>query len=190
MRVFLSAVAAAIILVPGAASAAAPSDGSALREGAVPRDGSLVSAEALPAALRLAGAGDAWRLSYRTRSWTGRSTVVTGTLTVPAGPVPAGGWRVVSFGHGANGVGDACAESVSGPGPAERVLLEALVAAGYAVAVTDFEGIGTPEGSPFIDGRSEARDMVDIVHAARALGPVSRSFASVGYSPRTGQLFD
>ena len=64
------------------------------------------------------------------------------------------------------------------------------MAAGYAVAVTDFEGIGTPEDSPFIDGRSEARDMVDIVHAARALGPVSRSFASVGYSPRTGQLFD
>lgn len=171
MRVFLSAVVAAIVLVPGSAAAASPD-----------RDGSLVSAEALPAALWLAGAGDAWRLSYRTRSWTGRSTVVTGTLTVPSGRAPAGGWRVVSFGHGANGVGDACAESVSGPGPAERVLLEGLVAAGYAVAVTDFEGIGTPADSPFIDGRSEAHDMVDIVHAARALAPVSRSFASVGYS--------
>jgi len=66
VRVFLSAVVAAVILVPGsAAAAAAPRDGS--RDGSE-RDGSLVSAEALPAALRLAGAGDAWRLSYRTRS--------------------------------------------------------------------------------------------------------------------------
>jgi len=177
VRAFLSAVIAVAILVPGSA-VLVPGSAVAADRG----NGSLVSAGPLPAALRLAGAGDAWRLSYQTVSWTGRPTVVTGTLTVPPGRPPAGGWRVVSFGHGANGVGDACAESNSGPPPAERVLLEGLLAAGYAVAVTDFEGIGTPADSPFIDGRSEARDMVDIVRAGRALAPLSRSFASVGYS--------
>ncbi len=144
--------------------------------------GRLVAAGPLPADLRLAGAGAAWWLRYRSVSWTGGGTVVGGSLTVPAGRPPAGGWPVVTFAHGANGVGDACAETRTGPAPWERVLLQRLLVAGFAVAVTDFEGIGTPGDSPFIDGPSEAHDMLDILRAGRSLAPLSRRYAVVGYS--------
>jgi hypothetical protein len=144
--------------------------------------GSPLRVEPLPAALRLAGAGPAWRLTYVSTSWSGRRTAVTGTVTLPPGRPPSGGWPVVSFGHGMGGTGDACAPSHTGPSPWERAVQETLLAAGYAVAVADYEGIGTPAESPVIDGRAEAYGMVDVVRAARRLAPVSRSWVAVGYS--------
>ncbi|GFJ95273.1 lipase family protein [Phytohabitans rumicis] len=59
---------------------------------------------------------------------------------------------------------------------------EALLAAGYAVAVTDYEGIGTPGEASGVDGRAEAYALIDAVRAARRIAPVSRSWAAVGYS--------
>jgi hypothetical protein len=133
-------------------------------------------------ALRLAGAGHAWRIAYRSTSWNGDPTVTTGTVTVPRGRPPSGGWPVVSFGHGFGGTADACAPSRTGPSPWERTLQEALIGAGYAVVVTDYEGIGTRAESPIVDGRAEAYGMIDIVRAARWLAPVSRTWVGVGYS--------
>jgi alpha/beta superfamily hydrolase len=89
---------------------------------------------------------------------------------------------VVSFGHGFGGTADACAPSRTGPSPWERTLQEALLGAGYAVVVADYEGIGTPAESPIVDGRAEAYGMIDIVRAARWLAPVSREWVGVGYS--------
>jgi hypothetical protein len=89
---------------------------------------------------------------------------------------------VVSFGHGFGGGADPCAPTTGGHSPWERTLQEALLAGGYAIAATDFEGIGTPAESPGIQGPASAYQMIDIVRAARYLAPVSRSWASVGYS--------
>jgi hypothetical protein len=173
----VAAVAMLGLLTAAPASAAQPRPGAAQ-----PRPGRLVQVAALDAPLRLAGAGDAWRVAYRSTSWLGRPTVVTGTVTVPGGRPPAGGWPVASFGHGFAGTADACAASRTGPSPWERAVQEALVAAGFAVVVADYEGIGTPAESPVVDGRAEAYGMIDIVRAARRLAPVSRSWAAVGYS--------
>jgi hypothetical protein len=170
----LVAAAAALVLIPAAPAGAAGSGRAQL--------GRPVHVATLEAPLRLAGAGDAWRIAYRSTSWQGRHTVVTGTVTVPSGRPPAGGWPVVSFGHGFGGSADACAPSRIGPSPWERAVQEALVAAGYAVVVADYEGIGTPAESPIVDGRAEAYGMIDIVRAARWLAPVSRSWTAVGYS--------
>jgi hypothetical protein len=92
-----------------------------------PRAGRLVSAAPLAADIRLAGASRAWHVAYRSTSWNGGLTVTTGTVTVPRGRPPSGGWPVVSFGHGFGGTADACAPSHTGPSPWERALQEALL---------------------------------------------------------------
>lgn len=144
--------------------------------------GRLVHAEPLPAHLRLAGTGTAWRLRYTSTSWSGRPTVVSGTLAVPAGRPPRTGWPVVSLAPGFGGTPDACAPSRAGVPPFARPFGEALLAAGYAVAVTDYEGIGTPGESSVVHGPAEAYAVIDVVRAARRRAPVSRAWAAVGYS--------
>src|SRR5437667_269770 len=54
---------------------------------------------------------------------------------------------------------------------------------GYALASTDYEGLGTPGVHPFLIGRSEGRGVVDIVRAARALDSrVGRRWVIAGHS--------
>ncbi|MEH1127736.1 alpha/beta hydrolase [Micromonospora sp. CPCC 206061] len=174
LRTVAMVAATAIITV----AAAAPV--SAAHRPAAP--GRPVSVEPLPDDLRLSGAGAAWRLRYTSTSWSGRTTVVSGTLAVPPGRPPRHGWPVVSFAPGFGGTPDACAPSVAGVPPFARPFGEALLAAGYAVAVTDYEGIGTPGESSVVHGPAEAYAVIDIVRAARRLAPVSRAWAAVGYS--------
>jgi alpha/beta superfamily hydrolase len=147
-----------------------------------PRPGTPVAVRPLPADLRLAGTGAAWQVWYVSTSWNGRRTVISGTVSVPAGRPPAGGWRVVGFGPGFNGTPDACAASRAGTPPFVRPFGEALLAAGYAVAVTDYEGIGTAGEGSGVNGRAEAAALIDAVRAARRIAPVSSTWAAVGYS--------
>ena len=39
---------------------------------------------------------------------------MTGMVAVPNGTAPAGGWPVVTWGHGTNGMADVCAPSLQG----------------------------------------------------------------------------
>jgi hypothetical protein len=174
MKRGLVLIAVVASLVAAGAPAAANERGRSL--------GTPVAVRPLPAELRLTGTGAAWRVWYLSTSWSGRRTVVSGTVSVPTGRPPAGGWRVVGFGPGFNGTPDACAASVAGTPPFARPLGEALLAAGYAVAVTDYEGIGTPGEGSGVHGRAEAAALIDVVRAARRIAPVSPTWASVGYS--------
>jgi hypothetical protein len=174
----LSALAVLAAAPPGATA----QPGIAAQPDTVLLPGTAVRVEPLPDALRLAGSGPAWRLAYVSTSWSGRRTIVTGTLSLPTGRPPRAGWPVISFGHGFSGTADACAHSRTGPTPWERVAQEALLGAGYAVAVSDWEGVGTPAPSPGVHGPAEAYGMIDVVRAARRIAPVSRTWASVGYS--------
>ncbi|MGH3577715.1 MAG: hypothetical protein ACRDU0_09175, partial [Mycobacterium sp.] len=63
---------------------------------------------------------------------------VTGMVAVPDGTPPAGGWPVVSWGHGTNGLADVCAPSLAGSSQIPGV--NQLVAAGYAVTASDYQG--------------------------------------------------
>ncbi|BCJ76442.1 lipase [Catellatospora sp. IY07-71] len=176
-----AAVVACLVAVSATPAAAAPATAVPHSSGSR-APGTPVAVEPLPEPLRPAGSGPAWRLRYLSTSWNGHPAVVSGTITLPAGTPPAGGWRVVSFGPGFNGTPDRCAASQAGTPPFIRPLSEALLRAGYAVAVTDYEGIGTPGESSVVHGPAEAYAMVDIVRAARRLAPVSRRWAAAGYS--------
>jgi hypothetical protein len=133
--------------------------------------GTLIKSQAV-ADSNLTGA-TLYRVMYKSIGRKRRLVAVTGMVVVPNGTAPAGGWPVVSWGHGTNGMADVCAPSLQGssqiPGANE------LVAAGYAVTASDYQGEGTPGLMPYIVGVSAAEDTVFIVAAARQIPGVSLS---------------
>lgn len=126
---------------------------------------------------------------YSSKSFPGnRKAVVSGTVMIPKGKAPAGGWPVISWAHGTVGLADQCA-------PSRRLkeaddfdygsgdLIGDWLAEGYAVVATDYEGLGTPGIHPYLVGDSEGRGALDMVLAARQLNPsLSKDVVLTGHS--------
>jgi alpha-beta hydrolase superfamily lysophospholipase len=128
-----------------------------------------------------------WGLLYHSRSRTGRDVLVSGVVAVPSGPRPKGGFPIVSFAHGTTGFTDASAPSKTGDtGTAWPFgkLFALLIPRGYAIAITDYEGLGTPGPLQFDVGLSAGHSVLDIARAARRLAPgsLSRRVAVIGHS--------
>jgi pimeloyl-ACP methyl ester carboxylesterase len=109
----------------------------------------------------------AWQVAYSSSDALGEAMTATGQVIVPNGPAPAAGWPVVSFGHPTTGTADRCAPSVQGPGAVH--LVEELTAAGVALVVADYEGLGSDGAHPYLVGPSAGHTVLDAVRAARAL---------------------
>ena len=106
---------------------------------------------------------------YRSTSATGQRNAVTGTVIVPKAAWTGAGERpIVSFAVGTQGLGDNCAPSKSIPGGTayEQGALQALLDKGWAVAVTDYEKLGTPGDHTYVVAAAEAHAVLDIVRAA------------------------
>ena len=111
--------------------------------------------------------GRMFRVMYVSRSMHNQPVAVTGVIAEPGGTPPAGGWPVVSWGHGTNGMADVCAPSIN---PATDVpLANTLLDQGWMITASDYEGEGTPGLMPYLAGISAARNTIDIVRAARRL---------------------
>ncbi|HEY8545380.1 MAG TPA: lipase family protein [Acidimicrobiales bacterium] len=111
-------------------------------------------------------------LKYRSTNARGEPNYVTGTLLVPKVPWTGGGPRpLVSFAPGTQGIGDDCAASTSMPNGLfyQQAGVQALLDKGWAVAVTDYEGIGTPGDHTYVIKDAEAHALLDIVRAAQRL---------------------
>ena len=149
-----------------------------------PPHGTLVASKQLAPVLTLGGA-DRWTVLYRTNGAKGAPTTASGTVLVPHGPAPVGGWPVVSWAHGTVGVADRCAPSQSDNLFYNEYAQEAraFLAAGYAVVAADYPGLGTPGDHPYLDGRSEGNAVVDIVPAAHQLvDSLAPQWFAVGHS--------
>ena len=104
---------------------------------------------------------------YMSQSVQNKPVAVTGVVAVPNGTPPAGGFPVVTWGHGTNGMADVCAPSLS---PASAVpLANDLLDQGWVVTASDYQGEGTPGLMPYLAGVSAARNTIDIVRAARQM---------------------
>jgi len=115
---------------------------------------------------------DATAVSYRSTSATGRANYVTGTLLVPKAAWTRGGARpIVSFAPGTQGVGDSCASSTAIPKGTsyQQGAMRQMLNRGWAVAVTDYEGIGTPGDHTYVIKDAEAHALLDIVRAAQRI---------------------
>jgi pimeloyl-ACP methyl ester carboxylesterase len=108
------------------------------------------------------------KVLYHSRSATDADVAVSGLVYIPPGTPPAGGWPVLAVAHGTTGLGDQCAPSRAPTGPAEAALISFL-GTPFVVAITDYEGLGTPGVHPYLVGHSEGHAVLDSARAARAL---------------------
>lgn len=111
-----------------------------------------------------------YRVLYMSTGFDGSPTAVSGLVVVPDAPAPADGRKIVAFTHGTVGVQPNCAPSALGT---EAVAafegLDEFVAAGYVVAATDYQGLGTQGPHPYLVGDAEAMQALDSVRAAQEL---------------------
>ncbi|HET6858652.1 MAG TPA: lipase family protein [Streptomyces sp.] len=110
---------------------------------------------------------DSWRITYRSTTAKGAPNVVSGTVIVPKdgrkGPRP-----LVTYAVGTVGLADQCAPSAGFPKGTtiEANLINQAVLRGWAVAVTDYEGLGTPGDHTYTVGRAEGQAVLDAARAA------------------------
>ncbi len=127
-----------------------------------------------------------WHVTYRSTSATGQPMTVSGTVAVPRGA--NANTPIVGYAPGTHGLGDQCAPSahLEAGDETEGLLIHQYGTRGFAVAITDYEGIGTPGEHTYVAGRSEGNAVLDIVRAAQRLPgtglSASAPVAIVGYS--------
>ncbi len=152
--------------------------------------GSLVSATTMPGVTRTVMGRDfqAARVLYRSTSGdTGAPTVVSGSVFVPKGKVPEGGWPVVAFGHGTLGIDNECAPSLSPDLSSYIGVVKVLTKFGYAVAFPDYQGLGAKGVHPYADSKTAGLNMIDAVRALHRTFPdISTKWAAMGGSQGGG----
>jgi pimeloyl-ACP methyl ester carboxylesterase len=146
--------------------------------------GTLIKSEKLTAADSPGTNGTVYRVMYVSKNLQNKPVAVTGIVIVPNTPAPAGGYPVVTWGHGTNGMADECAASLE---PNSDVpLTNQLLEKGWLVASSDYQGEGTPGVLPYIAGVIAARNTIDIVRAAHQLNPAHASTNYVGWGHSEG----
>jgi acetyl esterase/lipase len=186
------AAAAALAFAPAAASAKTPRGpaGDAFytppKQTSAKRHGAPIWARELTGAGALKPAASNTLVLYRSTGSDGKPNAVSGTITVPKGKAPKGGWPILTWAHGTTGIGDECAPSRSPTDPYTAYVYPDLakwLKAGYAVVRTDYQGLGTQGVHGYLVGKDEGRSVLDIVRAARkVVGHLSNKVIIGGHS--------
>ena len=132
------------------------------------RPGEMLREEPMPAQAEIASAGLAQRILYTSTDvrWRAGIVPVSGTLYLPKGEPPVGGWPLVAWAHGTLGVSDRCAPSWTGHKPRDATYIERWLQNGFAVVATDYQGLGGPGPHPYLIWQAEGRSVLDGVRAA------------------------
>ena len=125
----------------------------------------------------------AWRVQYWTTNGSGQRLAVTGIVAAPMEAIPPRPRRVIAWTHGAWGVAEKCAPSLS-PNFFEYSAGMNAVRSGYVVVAPDYIGLGSPTMHPFLVGPDTANAVLDAVRAAREIpgAAAGNSFAVWGES--------
>lgn len=134
---------------------------------------------------------EAQRVAYVSTNSRGETVPVTGTVLVPRAPYTGGGERpLLVVAPGTQGSGDACA-----PGKLLPLGLEyeaapvaAALSRGWAVALTDLNGLGTPAQHTYMNRVDQGNATLDMARAAKNMQRVPKSapVALWGYSQGGG----
>jgi pimeloyl-ACP methyl ester carboxylesterase len=121
-----------------------------------------------------------WNVIYVSEGATGSLVYVSGEVYVPDND--AAERKLVVWNHGTSGSQDSCAPSrndqYEGPGRTRAPGLEDLLRRGYVVAMSDYQGLGTPGATEYLNGPTQGKAALDIARAARKL-PEARAGARV-----------
>lgn len=138
-----------------------------------------------------AAGASAWQILYLSTTVTGAPMAVSGTVLVPT--AAAQGTRpITAYAPGTQGWGDQCAPSreMASNSFDEQFAVNNLLAKGWAVAVTDYPGLGTPGDEQYTVGVSEGHAVLDVLRAATLLPGAglsgSAKMAIEGYSQGGG----
>lgn len=132
------------------------------------------------------GLDNTYRIAYTTTGAGGDPVTATGIVRIPTGPVPPGGWPIVSWAHGTSGMGAQCGLADNDQLAASTAsTVEGFNAAGYAVVATDYVGLSpdSPGPHPYLQSSTEGAAVVDIVRAGRsAFDELSDAWVAAGSS--------
>jgi hypothetical protein len=143
--------------------------------------------------LATALAATATTVMYHSRDAQDADIAVTGTVFTPTQPWTGAGSRPwVDLAVGTQGLGSQCAPSKQFVATTEQELepVELLLAHGWGVAVSDYEGYTTGSVPTYVAGVSEAHTVLDMARAARSVAGTGISagtrWATMGYSQGGG----
>ena len=157
------------------------------------KPGTLIRTEAQPPETSLPEAGQALRILYSsTNGLDGKTEVaVSGSLFLPKGDAPADGYPLIAWAHGTVGIADVCAPSNNPRSERDTKYLDHWLKQGYAVVASDYQGLGTPGGHPYLATRPAAYSVLDAIRAVQA-DPnlkISKAVVLVGQSQGGGGAF-
>lgn len=116
---------------------------------------------------------DSRRLLYKSTNRAGRAVAVSGLVIVPKAAWTGRGPRpLVSVAAGTQGMADRCAPSraFGEHFEYEAISILPLLAQGYAVTMTDYEGLGTEGLHTYMDRVAQGHAVLDGVRAAQQVG--------------------
>lgn len=143
----------------------------------------------------------AWKVRYISKDVNHVAHEVSGLVIAPKDR--GENRKVLTWCHGTTGLGDAGCPSAQ-PDPACELLtyfdapsarqidcgvpgLQGFIDDGYVVCATDYQGLGTPGQHQYVVNRTQARDAVYLVHAARQLEVgAGTKFGCAGWSQGGG----
>jgi alpha-beta hydrolase superfamily lysophospholipase len=97
---------------------------------------------------------------------------------------------VLAIGHGTTGIDQPCAPSLSKALLGFDVAVESALSQGYAVAMPDYQGLGTQGIHPYLDARTAGFNVIDAVRALRATFPdISSKWGAFGQSQGGGAVW-
>ncbi len=160
--------------------------------------GSLLAQEEVDTAI---SGAQAWRVRYASRDVNDVAHESTGLVIAPK--ERGEGRPVLTWCHGTTGLGDAACPSAQ-PDPARDLItyftpqatqqidygvpgLQGFIDHGWVVCATDYQGLGTAGMHQYLVNRTNARDAVNIAHAARKLDSgAGQTLGSMGWSQGGG----
>lgn len=145
------------------------------------KPGALLAKEAV-SDYAVPGLGSAARILYHSVQ-DGKDAVTSAAVLLPAGNPPEDGWPLIAWAHGTSGVARQCAPSAMKDVYYGTLGLADMLKAGFAVVATDYHGLGTVGGHPYMNKADQARDVIYSVRAAQAAFPeIGKKWVVDGHS--------
>ena len=149
------------------------------------KPGVLLRQEPLTAEQSVPGAAQNIRLLYSSTDGIDGSTriPVSGSLFLPKGDAPEGGWPLIAWTHGTVGIADICAPSWTGYVPFHQVFLKQWLDQGYAIVASDYQGLGTAGTHPYLATKPASYNNLDVIRAVQSSDfPLSDKVVLIGQS--------
>ena len=161
--------------------------------GALPKSvGRLIQQQRLGDHQQVPGAAENIRLLYSSTDGIDGETpiAVSGSLFLPQGTAPEGGWPLVAWSHGTVGIADHCAPSWTGYKPFHQGYLKQWLDQGYAIVASDYQGLGTVGTHPYLATKPASYSNLDIIRAVQSADfPVSDKVVLIGQSQGAAAAF-